>query len=67
MNDGFGKTEVAIISLIIGILVGVLWSSSVMKRSFEEGKFCPECGAHYSETDLYCINDGEMLKIIGGN
>jgi len=48
-------------------IIGVFLGSSLTKSSLEEGKFCPKCGAHYSETDLYCTNDGTELLIIGGN
>ena len=48
-------------------IIGVFLGSSLIKSSFKEGKFCPKCGAHYSETDLYCTNDGTELLIIGGN
>lgn len=58
---------VVIVSVIAGLLVGALCGTSLTKRSFEEGKFCPKCGAHYSETELYCTNDGTELLIISGD
>jgi hypothetical protein len=65
MDDGF-EVVMALLSIIFGILIGAFCGASLMKRSFEEGKFCPECGSHYSEADLYCTNDGTELLIISG-
>jgi hypothetical protein len=66
MDDGFTGV-VAFISVIIGFIFGMLCGAVLIKHSFKEGKFCPECGAYYSETDLYCTNDGTELLMIGGN
>lgn len=66
MDDGF-EVVVALISVTVGLIFGVLFGAALMKHSLEEGKFCPKCGAHYSETDLYCTNDGTELLIVGGN
>ena len=68
MNDN--EFKIWRIVAIIGIacfIIGVALGASLIKSSFEEGKFCPKCGAHYSDTDLYCTNDGTELLIISGN
>lgn len=65
--DDASEVVVATISVILGFLIGAFCGASIMKSSFEEGKFCPKCGAHYSETDLFCTNDGTELLIISGD
>ena len=58
---------IIVITVVICILLGAVFGISIKEKSFEHGKFCPVCGAHYSETDLYCTNDGTELLIVGGN
>lgn len=58
---------ILVITVVICMLLGFVFGIAIKEKSYEHGKFCPKCGAHYSETDLYCTNDGTELLIVGGN
>lgn len=58
---------ILVITVVICMLLGFVFGITTKEKSYEHGKFCPKCGVHYSETDLYCTNDGTELLIVGGN
>lgn len=65
-HEALKWTTVAIIC-VASFFIGLSFGASIMKHSFLQGKFCPECGAHYSDADLYCTKDGTELLIISGD
>ena len=57
--------SVDISCLIIGFLLGVLIGAIIAVAAMAPlDKFCPECGARYDASTLYCANDGYELKEI---
>lgn len=51
-----------IIGLALGIMVGIMIGLVIAAND----KFCPECGARYHVTAVYCTNDGSELRDIKG-
>jgi rRNA maturation endonuclease Nob1 len=59
MKDSIELLLQFILAICIGILIGILMMSVSMDKKFQ--KFCPQCGRHFRNEEIYCPSDGVEL------
>ena len=59
MKDSIELLLQFLLGICLGIFIGVLILAVSMDKNYQ--KFCPQCGRHFKNEEIYCPSDGVEL------